>query len=87
MTESRPWAVHASFAAKPCMSFSPATIRTAASARRMPLLAVSGPKWHPMGGASHRRSRRAMKYRIGKLGEELRIEIVGKDLPFDWSCP
>jgi hypothetical protein len=67
------------------MSFSPATIRTAASARRMPLLAVSGPKWHPMGGASHRRSRRVMKYCIGKLSEELRIEIVGKDLPIDWS--
>ena len=51
----------------------------------VPLLAVSGPKWHPMGGASHRRSRRVMKYRIGKLGEELHIEIVGKHLPFDWS--
>jgi hypothetical protein len=67
------------------MNFSPATIRTAASARRMPLLAVTGPKWHPMGGASHRRSRRVMNYRIGKLGEELHIEIVGKHLPFDWS--
>jgi hypothetical protein len=28
-----------------------------------------------MGVASHRRSRRVMKYRIGKLGEELHIEI------------
>jgi hypothetical protein len=37
-----------------------------------------------MGGASHR-SRRVMKYRIGKLGEELHIEIVSKHLPFDWS--
>ena len=68
------------------MSFSPATIRTAASARWMPLLAVTGPKWHPMGGASHG-SRRVMKYHIGKLGEELHIEIVGKHLPFDWSGP
>jgi hypothetical protein len=68
------------------MSFSPATIMTAASARRMPLLAVTAPKWHPMGGASHR-SRRVIKYRIGKLGEELHIEIVGKHLPFDWSGP
>jgi hypothetical protein len=39
-----------------------------------------------MGGASHR-SRRVMKYRIGKLGEELHIQIVGKHLPFDWSSP
>jgi hypothetical protein len=37
-----------------------------------------------MGGASHG-SRRVMNYRIGKLGEELHIEIVGKHLPFDWS--
>ena len=50
------------------------------------MLAVTGPKWHPMGGASHR-CRRVMKYRIGKLGEELHIEIVGKHLPFDWSGP
>jgi hypothetical protein len=28
-----------------------------------------------------------MKYRIGKLGEELHIQIVGKHLPFDWSGP
>jgi hypothetical protein len=40
-----------------------------------------------MGGASHR-SRRVMKYGIGKLGEESHIEIVvGKHLPFDWSGP
>jgi hypothetical protein len=39
-----------------------------------------------MGSASYR-SRRVMKYRIGKLGEELHIEIVGKHLPFDWSGP
>jgi hypothetical protein len=39
-----------------------------------------------MGGAFHR-SRRVMKYRIGKLGEELHIEIVGKHLSFDWSGP
>jgi hypothetical protein len=40
-----------------------------------------------MGGASHRRSRRFMKYGIGKLGEELYMEMVGKHLPFDWSGP
>jgi hypothetical protein len=28
-----------------------------------------------------------MKYRIGKLGEALHIQIVGKHLPFDWSGP
>ena len=53
---------------------------------RLPLLPLTGLKWHPMGGASHR-SRRVMKYRIGKLGEELHIEIVGKHLPFDCSGP
>jgi len=36
---------------------------------------------------SHRRSRRVMKERIGKLGEELHIEMVGKHLPFDCSGP
>jgi hypothetical protein len=40
-----------------------------------------------MGVASHRRSRRVMKYRIGKLGEALHIQIVGKHLPFDRSGP
>ena len=38
-------------------------------------------------GRSTHISRRVMKDRIGKLGEEFPIEIVGKGLPIDWSGP
>jgi hypothetical protein len=41
-------------------------------------------RWDKMTEPSHRSSR-VMKYGIGKLGEELHIQIVGKHLPFDWS--